>query len=581
MVTKLVVSILLMTSLINACGGRDDEVGEVVSEKQVAEASRILQQGPPTSPIDIVVHADEDTKATEIIGPAGGTVRVTGPGGTRFTLELPKNAVPESTGITMTPVDSVSDLPFNGGLVGAVQLSPDGLVLAAPATLTIESAKRSSEKDQVAFGAAGDGQGVYLVPLMPAADQIRLSVAHFSIHGSATAVPGAVLFENGSIKWNEGYWPTPKNPLDLLQQEIAKALKEHVILEALGWDPDSPEFQEATRRAAERVRAATFLYLQDLARRLRALEADCSDLDAAGKVLAEYKSFTRPSALFTEGGPETSSIDPLVQRVVESCARQALERCRAGIIKGGLDMKDISRQFSAIGFAPPYSDAEWKDLEKCPPIKLVIEDNNEVEFQDSRGKAMLGVPKVTEKSRHVYRGFLYMNKDSLWRGGVDVDIEGTYSTIDEKATLKRMQEVLPPGNIPKSMSFEQMLTVVLGTMKFFASEIPSCKGSYTGSQFFTIEGSFTTGDQGQEQVELAILPIQGKGPDFYRTTPECPWLEEKEIDGTKVIPTRLVEGQETAIVIDPPRQGMPIKKYVIPVQAEGIRAETIITVGGK
>jgi hypothetical protein len=334
-----------------------------------------------------------------------------------------------------------------------------------------------------------------------------------------------------------------------------------------------------TKRAAERVRAARFLYFQDLARRLRALEADCSDPDAAGEVMREYRSLTRGSALFTEGDPEASSLDPLFQRVVERCARQALERCRAGEIKGGLDMRMIARQYGALELDPPYTDAEWKDLEKCPPIKLVIEDNNEVALEPPVGPGLVLMPGLwgKEKSRHVYDGFLYLDKDSLWKGGVTAKVEGSYSTIDGK-TLKARAKAVLPGNVDEKTITLEQASRALG---FLFSKIPTCNGTYLGRQFFTIEGSFTTGDQGQNQVELAFVPIEGKEPDFYKSTPECPWLDPQELEGVKVIPTRLVKGQETTIVIDPPQQGQPMKKYVIPVQAEGIRGETVIMVGGK
>ena len=70
------------------------------------------------------------------IGPAGGTVSATSAGGAAFALAIPAGAVSAPTTISLTPVKRIKGFPLRGPRF-AVQLSPDGLALLEPATLTI------------------------------------------------------------------------------------------------------------------------------------------------------------------------------------------------------------------------------------------------------------------------------------------------------------------------------------------------------------------------------------------------------------------------------------------------------------
>jgi len=70
------------------------------------------------------------------IGPEGGTVTLTDPNQVVYTLEFPLEAVDRPTTITLTSIGSLSDSPFTGGLLGAVQIQPP-IPFAGPLKLTI------------------------------------------------------------------------------------------------------------------------------------------------------------------------------------------------------------------------------------------------------------------------------------------------------------------------------------------------------------------------------------------------------------------------------------------------------------
>jgi hypothetical protein len=379
-------AVIIVGMLTVACGRRDEPetavadravaetepredavVADEVVDDAAADSAKKLLELDRGKPMNISVQVDEGIVVSDLIGPDGGTLSVSGADSTRFTLEIPKHALLRDTLIEMTPITSLSGLRFSSGLVGAVRLEPDGLGLAAPAVLTIEPAQPVPVQDQIAFGSGSGGQDVHLVPLAPGQSVARLQLLHFSTNGSAKPAPGSVQFEGGSIKWEEGFWPTPKTPQDRYSQAIARLLAELQMLEALGYEPDSQTYQEVYRTAVERVRAARFLYVQYLMRRLRAAEADCADYKQAGEAYAEYLAFVRMPQLVAEIENRETELDQLAARVLQRCARQALERCRAGEVFGGMLMFKYREMYLAFSIDGPYTNEEWGELEKCQP----------------------------------------------------------------------------------------------------------------------------------------------------------------------------------------------------------------------
>jgi hypothetical protein len=92
---------------------------------------------PETGKIDPAALMGEPVNSVEEIDPGGGTVSVTAPDGITYTLIVPEGALQETTFITMTPIESIDDLPLENFL-GAVDIQPDGLILDVPAMLTID-----------------------------------------------------------------------------------------------------------------------------------------------------------------------------------------------------------------------------------------------------------------------------------------------------------------------------------------------------------------------------------------------------------------------------------------------------------
>ncbi len=106
--------------------------------------------------------------ASELIGPKGGRVTVTSPDGVVYTLEIPEGAVEDAIIIKLTPIESIADLPLDGGMLAAVKIEPEGFILDAPATLAISLPDGTppvpAGKYDVGFAYQGEGSEFHLVP---------------------------------------------------------------------------------------------------------------------------------------------------------------------------------------------------------------------------------------------------------------------------------------------------------------------------------------------------------------------------------------------------------------------------------
>jgi hypothetical protein len=114
------------------------------------------------------------------IGPDGGTVSATGSNGAVYTLSLPPDAVTSDTQIALYPVDSLADAPGGAPITAGVQLSPDGLRLRAPATLTMELPSGMDATKLVALAWGGDAVDVHRYPSITTGNSVAMTIVHFS-----------------------------------------------------------------------------------------------------------------------------------------------------------------------------------------------------------------------------------------------------------------------------------------------------------------------------------------------------------------------------------------------------------------
>jgi len=114
------------------------------------------------------------------IGSAGGTISATGGNGAVYTLVLPAGAVDADTAIALYPVTSLASPPKGASVKAGVQLSPDGLTLRAPATLTIGLPAGTDAAKQGALAWAGDAVDVHRYPSITTGTTVAMTIVHFS-----------------------------------------------------------------------------------------------------------------------------------------------------------------------------------------------------------------------------------------------------------------------------------------------------------------------------------------------------------------------------------------------------------------
>jgi CARDB len=139
----------------------------------------------PSGPLDVGIQLDTARSVTKRLGAAGGSISVTAANGTKLTLALPADALVGDVDITVTPLAGIDGLPFSGGLVGAVDLAPSGLLLQVPGTLTIEPAGPLPVDQQAPFGYLGNGQDFHSAPTTLDPGSLELPISHFSGGGAA------------------------------------------------------------------------------------------------------------------------------------------------------------------------------------------------------------------------------------------------------------------------------------------------------------------------------------------------------------------------------------------------------------
>ena len=102
------------------------------------------------------------------------------------------------TVVSMTPVSAIEGLPFSQGFLTAVQLDPEGLVMAEPGSLQLTVPGKYDVTELIGFAADGTGGDFHLYPVTASymdyndTTNFYINVVHFSIYGIAKVLPGEI-----------------------------------------------------------------------------------------------------------------------------------------------------------------------------------------------------------------------------------------------------------------------------------------------------------------------------------------------------------------------------------------------------
>jgi hypothetical protein len=172
--------------------------------------------GPGTK---VTPELDNKDLVDALIPAKGGQVILTLPSGVAYNLNIPKGALLNDQEISMVPITRIDGMRLSGGLIGGVQLEPEGLELLTPATLTITVPKGYDPKQMVGFGYHGEGDGFHLDLASGDGKTITLPIFSFSGHGAASGTPGSIA--------NQADQPVA-SPADAYAQQLTNAVKQCV-----------------------------------------------------------------------------------------------------------------------------------------------------------------------------------------------------------------------------------------------------------------------------------------------------------------------------------------------------------------
>lgn len=161
--------------------------------KQSQPRQPTLQLVLTQNPITVDVSLDQAGSATETITTRGGEVTATGTDGTRFILTIPKGALAQTAEITMMPVARINNLPLSGGLVAAVQITPEDLVLLKTPTLVVRPRTPISTVEQMDFASfayRGNGREFHLYPMETDPKRIAFQLIRFGSFGVGRGTEG-------------------------------------------------------------------------------------------------------------------------------------------------------------------------------------------------------------------------------------------------------------------------------------------------------------------------------------------------------------------------------------------------------
>ena len=171
--SKLIVSVFLLLAVSLSCKLLD------------RTRSRNTGKGPAIdfvtrgTPLNVTVQLDKRQTASKMIPRAGGTVTLNASDGSKFTLDVPADALEADTLITMTAVKSIDGAPLANNTPTAAQFEPSGLFFKEMATLTIVPAKEIPTKQQIIFSYQGDGRDYHLAVIDPISKEIKIKLMQF------------------------------------------------------------------------------------------------------------------------------------------------------------------------------------------------------------------------------------------------------------------------------------------------------------------------------------------------------------------------------------------------------------------
>ena len=255
----------------------------------------------PGKGLDVRVQLDKKQTASATVPSTGGSVSLTSANGSKFTLDVPANALETETKITMTAVQTLDGAPLDKNTPTAVQLEPSGLFFKEMATLTIVPAQNIPVKEQVMFVYEGEGKDYHLALIDPRSKEIKLKLMEFSGAGVASASDSA---------WAATLMVQANDARSRIQQKLGEYLQNR-HREAILGDEYDPELGAVMKAALDQFEDEVVM------KEMVAAELDCKH---GKQAIIHLFSLQRDRQLLSLEGTRDieAKIDKLT-KIIESC----------------------------------------------------------------------------------------------------------------------------------------------------------------------------------------------------------------------------------------------------------------------
>lgn len=310
----------------------------------------------PPNPLDLSIMTDEGLEKTTVIGPSGGTLKLKNAAGDAFVLTFPEGALLTSTRITAIPISEATGLPEGARPISGLVLQPDGLELAATATLEITPKTPIPPESRLHWGFYEAGKDAFLHIPVQDTDSILIPIDHFS---------GAGISFADRINLQLDRWRQKS-----LEDRLSTKLAEEIRVKGAGSSDVMATALGENRRIIEAGRLA-------IANRSAAA---CDDVQAAFRTLI---GFEKQIALVgaSDETPLASKL-ALVQRLFTTCLKEAEDVCLdtgdltalttfAVLFQRSLAL--VGATESGEGFLGSYAPEIMAAMERCGRYKLTVQ----------------------------------------------------------------------------------------------------------------------------------------------------------------------------------------------------------------
>lgn len=324
----------------------------------------------PTNPsaglpsLTVGPQPDSARAVTQTIPASGGSISATGADGTVYTLTFPKDSLVDDQEITMTPLSGVSKLPGGHALAAGVQLDPQGLQLAQPATLTIKPATPIPAQNRISFASQDSGTDFHLYPQAYDPQTITLQVTHFTEYGAFQGAAADVLtqMQHGTLSY-----------LSLSEQlrSMLGAMRASQLTGAdspYTWDQIESKFVEMSQA----------WYAQKVLPGLQLAVDPNADDDQMSQAIREAMSWEREIQLLGVNDPDLeakwTTILGMIQQALTNAYARAYNRCvNEHNVMQVRQMMTIEHSIQLMGYDLGPSHDALADAQKCLHFELDVD----------------------------------------------------------------------------------------------------------------------------------------------------------------------------------------------------------------